>query len=125
MAQDTLSITDDTPTNSTYNLTKLSESEAIYRDAASLITNPRTLRISHQTATQADGVDRHLVQFGRVDDDADSVPYTGTVHVVFALPREGVTSANLTLEWEKLKNLVDASVAELLGGFMPSDGGGA
>lgn len=124
MAQDTLSITDDTPTNSTYNLVSLRDSEAIYRDAASEISEQRTLRISHQTATQDDGTDRHLVQFSRTDDNADDEPYTGTVHVVFALPRDGVSSANLTLEWEKLKNLVDASIAELLAGFMPSDGGG-
>lgn len=124
MAQDTLSITDDTPTNSTYNLVSLQGNEAIYRDAASSITEQRTLRISHQTASNDDGVDRHLVQFARTDDDADDVPFTGTVHAVFALPRKGVTSANLTLEWEKLKNLVDASIADLLGGFMPSDGGG-
>lgn len=124
MAQDTLSITDDTPTNSTYNLVSLQGGEAIYRDAASSLTEQRTLRISHQNSTSVDGTDRHLVQFSRTDDDADDNPYMGTVHVVLALPREGVTSANLVLEWEKLKNLVDASIDDLLGGFMPSDGGG-
>lgn len=122
MAQDTLTLADDTPTNSTYNLVSLRDSEAIYRDAASSISNPRTLRISHQTATQPDGSDRHLVQMSRTDDDADGVPYTGTVHVVFALPREGVAEADFLLEWEKLKNLVDASISDLVDGFMPSAG---
>lgn len=122
MAQDTLTLADDTPTNSTYNLVSLQGSEAIYRDAASVISNPRTLRISHQTSKEADGIDRHLVQLSRTDDDADDVPHTGTVHVVLAHPREGVTSANIALEWEKLKNCVDASITELLGGFMPSAG---
>jgi hypothetical protein len=97
---------------------------ATYRDSNSTISNPRTLRISHQNANSATGTDRHLVQFSRTDDDANEVPYTGTVHAVFALPREGVTSANLKLEWEKLKNLIDASIDEIIGGFMPSDGGG-
>jgi len=122
MAQDTLTLADDTPTNSTYNLVSLRDSEAIYRDAASTLTEQRTLRISHQLATTVDGTDRHLVQLSRTDDNAGDVPYTGTVHVVIAAPRDGVTEADLVLEWEKLKNLVDASIANLYDGFMPTVG---
>lgn len=122
MAQDTLTLKDDTPTASTYNLVSLRDSEAIYRDAASSLTEQRTLRISHQTANAADGADRHLVQLARTDDDASDVPHTATIHVVISAPREGVSEANLLLEWEKLKNLVDVSIAELYDGFMPSSG---
>lgn len=122
MAQDTLTLKDDTPASSVYNLVSLQGSEAIYRDAASSINNQRTLRISHQIATQSDGIDRHLVQLARTDDDADGIPFTCTAHVVFAIPRDGVTEADFLLEWEKLKNIVDVSVAELYDGFMPSSG---
>lgn len=122
MAQDTLTLKDDTPTSSTYNLVSLRDSEAIYRDAASSLTEQRTLRISHSTANSDSGIDRHLVQLNRTDDDADDVPHTGTIHVVVAMPRDGVTTADMLLEWEKLKNCVDVSISELLAGFMPSAG---
>lgn len=122
MAQNSLTLKDDTPTSSTYNLISLSGSEAVYRDAASDIGEPRTLRISHSTTKEADGTDRHLVQLSRTDDNGDAIPYTGTIHVVIAFPRDGVSSANMLLEWEKLKNCVDVSISELLGGFMPSAG---
>jgi len=120
MAQDTLTLKDDTPTSSTYNLVSLRDSEAIYRDAASSLTEQRTLRFSHSAATTADGIDRHLIQLVRTDDNANDVPYTGTIHVVIAMPRDGVSEANIILEWEKLKNGVDVSIAEILNGFMPS-----
>jgi hypothetical protein len=119
MAVESLVIKDDTPTSSTYNLMSANGSEVIYRDAASSLSNPRILRVSHQNATKADGTDRTLISFSRVDDDADGVPFTGTVHIVFARPREGVSSADLLLEWEKLKNTADANISNLVGGFFP------
>jgi hypothetical protein len=42
------------------------------------------------------------------------------VHVVYEQPREGVTSANMKLEWQKLKNFVDANWDDIAGGFMPA-----
>lgn len=122
MAPETLTLKDDTPTPSTYNLQTLQGNEAIYRDAASTLSNPRYLRVSHQITKENTGIDRHLVQLSRMDDDADGVPFTGTAHVVFAIPRDGVTSADMVLEWEKLKNCVDVAIDDLLAGFMPAAG---
>jgi hypothetical protein len=119
MAQNEQYLADDTPTNSVYKLMSLGANEAIYRDEDSTLVNPRLLRVSHQPASNDAGIDRHLVQLSRSDDDEDGVPYTGTVHVVIAQPRSGVAIADLELEWEKLKNLVDANFAELAAGFMP------
>lgn len=120
MAIDTITLTDDTPTNSTYNLESIKDREAIYRDAGSSLGNERTFRVSHTLAKTPDGTDRHLVQSARTDDDADGVPFTGTVHAVFALPRSGVSSADLVLEYEKLRNWLDANIADVLNGFLPS-----
>jgi hypothetical protein len=114
-----LTLSDDTPTNSTYKVISQKASEMILRDSASTLDNPRTFRISHQTSTDPNGTDRHLAQCVRVDDDSDDMPQTGSVHVVGALPREGVTSANLKLEWEKLKNFVDDNWDDFVGGFFP------
>jgi hypothetical protein len=121
MATETLVIKDDTPTSSTYNLMAANGSEVIYRDAASTLSNPRVLRVSHQIAKSNDGIDRSLVSLSRVDDDADDVPFTGSVHIVVSQPRDGVTQANLILEWEKLKNIFDANVTDIFGGFFPSN----
>lgn len=115
-----LTLTDDTPTNSTYKLISSNKGETIYRDSVSSLDEPRTFRASHQTSTEPNGTDRHLAQLIRVDDDADGLPQSGTVHVVVALPREGVTAANLKLEWEKLKNYIDADWDDFIGGFPPS-----
>lgn len=97
----------------------LVEGEGMYRDDSSSLSEPRTLRISHDMSKTADGVDRHLISFARTDDDGDDVPHTGTVHVVFAAPRDGVLQADLIKEWVKLKTLIDAHTATLLGGFQP------
>lgn len=122
MATETLTLKDDTPTSYTYVLTSLNGNEAVYRDNSSSLQNPRLMRISHQITSKDDGSDRHLVQLSRSDDNADGDPFLGSVHVVLSLPREGVTSADLVLEWEKLKNCVDVAITELLDGFMPSAG---
>lgn len=97
----------------------LNGTEAIYRDDSSSLQNPRTLRVSHENAKAPDGTDRHLVQLVRVDDDADGVPYTGTVHVVLAVPREGVSQADMLLEFNKLKDVVTDFWDEIIAGFFP------
>lgn len=120
MALESITLQDDAATNYTYSLVSLKDTEALYRDSASALQNPRTLRIAHTTAKAGDGTDRHLIQVARVDDDTDGVPFTGSVHVVIALPREGVSQADLELEWEKLKNFVDTGFSSLCGGFFGS-----
>lgn len=120
MAIDEITLSDDVPNNSTYLLMSIKDNEAIYRDQASSLSEPRNFRISHQLSKTQDGTDRHLVQCIRTDEDADGDPHVGSVHVVFASPRDGVTAANLTLEYEKLRNWLDANIADILGGFMPS-----
>jgi hypothetical protein len=47
------------------------------------------------------------------------MPQTGSVHVVAALPREGVASADLLLEWQKVKNFVDDNWDDFIAGFFP------
>lgn len=117
MAASTLTLTDDVPANSTYGLVSLKDTEAIYRDAASSLQSPRTLRMAHTVAKEANGVDRHLIQVVRTDDDTDGMPVSGSVHVVIAIPRTGPTTANMLKEWEKLKNFIESDWASLIGGF--------
>lgn len=117
MAASTLTLADDVPANSTYGLVSLKDTEAIYRDQASTIANPRTLRIAHTVAKEANGVDRHLIQVVRTDDDTDGLPVSGAIHVVMAIPRTGPTAANMQKEWEKLKNFIESDWASLIGGF--------
>ena len=114
-----LTMADDTPTNSTYKIISNSKNEMILRDTASSLDESRTFRVAHTPSSEPNGTDRHLAQMVRIDDDADDVPQTGSVHVVAAQPREGVTEANLQLEWEKLKNWVDANWDAFIGGFFP------
>lgn len=111
---------DDTPTNSTYKLVSSTKNEMILRDEGSSLDKPRTFRQSHQIAKATDGVDQHLVQLQRTDDDVDGAPHVGSVHTVIRNPREGVTSADLLLEWQKLKNYIDANWDDIVGGFLPS-----
>lgn len=115
-----LTLSDDTPTNYTYKLISNNKNEMILRESTSTLDEPRTFRVSHQVDGNVNGVDRHLAQLVRVDDDADDAPHSGSVHVVLAQPREGVTSANMELEWQKLKNFIDANWDDFVGGFMPS-----
>jgi hypothetical protein len=115
-----LILADDTPTNSTYKLVSSAKNEMILRDSGSTLDEPRTFRVAHTISSKQNGSDRHLVQLVRVDDDTEGVPYTGLVHVVYEQPREGVTSANMKLEWQKLKNFVDANWDDIAGGFMPA-----
>lgn len=114
-----LTMSDDTPTNSTYKIISNSKSEMILRDSASTLDEPRTFRVSHQESKDPNGTDRHLAQCVRTDDDADGMPQAGSVHVVAAQPREGVSNANLLLEWEKLRNWIDANWDDFCGGFFP------
>lgn len=118
MPTDPVVINDGTA-NKTYNMVSLSGNEAIYRDVASTLTNPETLRISHDVSKTADGTDRHLIQLARVDDDANGVPYTGTVHIVIAMPREGVAAADMLKEFIKLHTYVTAEWSDLIEGFIP------
>lgn len=118
MALDTVIVNDGT-SDFTYVLMSTNASEAIYRDDSSTLSNPRTLRVSHQIAKEDTGVDRHLIQLSRTDDDADGLPYTGTAHAVLAVPRDGVTQADFIKEWNKLKDVVDDYMTALLGGFYP------
>lgn len=114
-----LTMTDDTPTAVTYKLVSNKSNEMILRDSASDLDQPRTVTFSHQISSANNGTDRHLIKMTRVDDDADGNPYTGTVHVVVALPREGVSSADLQDQWEMLKNHLDANWANVVAGFLP------
>ena len=120
MATDPTSINDGTAAKS-YNLVSLTESEALFRDAATTLTEPNTLRISHQFANKATGIDRHLVALGFTKEDTDDLetPYTGTVHVVIAAPRKAVPEADLLKEWIKLETYVTANFAALYDGFIP------
>jgi hypothetical protein len=97
-----------------------SNSENIFRDVASSLANPCTLRIAH-TDGGPNGTDRHLVQFARTDDDADGMPITGTVHIVIAAPRTGVAKADLETELTKLCTLVAAEWDDIYNGFVPLD----
>lgn len=106
--------------NVVYEVISQSNSETILRDVASTLSSPRNLRISH-TDGGANGTDRHLVQFLRTDDDADGMPVTGTVHVVIAAPRTGVSKADLEVELTKLTTLITASWDEVYNGFVPLD----
>jgi hypothetical protein len=115
----TIQLTDGTNT-ADYVTISTSRNEYIFRDDSSTLQNPRTLRVSHQVANSPDGVDRHLVQMVRNDDDEDGNPIQGSVHVVLAAPRTGVTKANLLLQWEMLRRFVDAQFDELYDGFPPT-----
>lgn len=120
MATDPTVINDGTD-NKTYNLMSLTESEALFRDAATSLVEPNTLRISHQFAKNGGGVDRHLVALGFTKKDTDDLetPHTGTVHVVIAAPRKAVPEADLLKEWNKLSAYITANFSALYDGFMP------
>lgn len=104
-----------------YNMVSLTEKEAMFRDAATSLTEPNTLRVSHQSASKSSGIDRHLVQLGftKLDDDELETPYTGLIHVVIAAPRKAVPEADMLKEWVKLHTYVTANFAALYDGFMP------
>ena len=114
-----ITLTDDTPTASTYKVISNNNAEIICRDSASSLDEPRTFRESHTASKDPNGSDRHFAQCVRVDDDADGVPQTGTVHVVLVTPREGVSNADMKLEWEKLKNHIDDNWSDFSNGFKP------
>lgn len=97
------------------------KSETLYREQTSSLAEPRTLQVSHDIATAQDGIDRHLVKLARTDEDADGNPFTGSVHCVIAAPRDGVTKANLLLEFKKLYDVISENWDSVYGGFMPTD----
>lgn len=113
-----ITFTDDTPTNSTYiEVSTGKQNEYFFRDQAATLDQARTCRVSHQMATNSEGTDRHFIGMTRTDETAEEQAYVGTVHTVIGLPRKGVTSANLKLEWEKLKNKIDANWDNLMAGL--------
>jgi hypothetical protein len=112
----TITVSDGT-TSFDYVLFSMNESEAMYREDTSELSEPRTARESHELASTDEGSDRHLFQFARTDDDADGVPHTATVHTVFSVPRKGPTIANVKLEWNKLKAHIDAKIDDFLAGL--------
>jgi len=114
-----ITLTDDTPTNSTYKVISNTSTEIILRDSASSLDEPRTFRESHQASKDPNGSDRHFAQLVRVDDDADGIPQTGSIHIVLVMPREGVTNADMLLEWQKLKNYIDDNWDAFSNGFKP------
>lgn len=114
-----ITMTDDTPTNVTYGLVSAKGNEMILRDTSSSLDTPRLAQFSSQISNSANGTDRHLIKMTRTDDDADGNPITGSVHTVIALPREAVSSANLQLQWEMMKNYIDANWDSIVGGFLP------
>lgn len=120
MATDPTVINDGTADKS-YKLVSLTEREAIFRDAATNLIEPNTLRISHSPASSNTGTDRHLVQLGftKLDVDDLQTPYTGTVHIVIAAPRKAVPEADLLKEYIKLHTYITANFAALYDGFMP------
>jgi hypothetical protein len=120
MATDPIVINDGSE-DKTYGQISLTGSEAIYRDIATSLVEPSTLRISHQLGTKNTSIDRHLVSFQVIenDDDDAETPYTGSVHVVIAAPRQTVGSAALLKEFNKLSTFVAANWDDLYGGFMP------
>jgi hypothetical protein len=120
MATDPTVINDGTD-DKTYALVSLTESEALWRDIATSMSEPSTLRISHQAGKNSSGTDRHLIALSMINEDVDDeqTPYTGTVHVVMAAPRKAVTEAELLKEWIKLHTFVTANFGSLYDGFMP------
>lgn len=94
--------------------------EAWWKDNASTMSNPRTLRIAIQKTKSSTGTDSVVVQFNRTDDDAEGLPHTCQVHEVLRLPREGVTEANLMGEHNCLSDLLGSTqLAALLNGLIP------
>jgi hypothetical protein len=120
MATDPTVINDGTA-DKTYKLVSLTEKEALWRDQATSMSEPSTLRISHQPAKDSSGLDRHLIALSMINEDEDDeqTPYQGTVHVVIAAPRKAVTEAELLKEWIKLETYVTTNFAALYDGFMP------
>lgn len=95
--------------------------EEIWQEASCSLSEPETLRVSHQVAKDDSGVDRHLIQVTVTADDADGNPFTGSVHSVIALPREGVTEAVLQNRYEALSQYIISNFADICKGFNPSD----
>jgi hypothetical protein len=114
--------TDDTPTASTYTqVATTGADQYLYRDASSSLDEPRTARLSHTIAKSANGVNRHLLQMSRTNETDDGVSYTGSVHVVIAMPKAGVAAADMLLEWEKLRNMVDDDWSLIIAGLPLSE----
>lgn len=114
-----ITFTDDTPTASTYSeISTGKKNEYLYQDDSCTLDEARTCRLSHQIATTPNGVNQHLVQMLRTDESAtEDISATGGVHIVIKNPKQVVTSADLLLEWEKLKNKVDEQWDRIVAGL--------
>lgn len=113
---DDVVIADSVPTNITYSLISLKDSESLRRSGS--LALPKTLRIAHTLAKSPSGIDRHLAQLMRSEEDAlTGEVHTGGVHVVITAPRKGVTDAQIQDMVVQLKNfLSSANVTKLLNG---------
>lgn len=118
---DTLIINDGT-TDRTYKpLPPSKNGDLWWKDVTSTMANPRLLRISFNKSGSPTGSDSFVVQFLTTMDDAEGLPYTGSVHKVLKVPREGVTEAGILAENSCLDNLLgSAQLSDLLKGLVPT-----
>lgn len=66
-----------------------------YIDAASALSTPRTMEITHTVASSPNGVDRHLVKYQKVVLDTNSRPQTLTMTKTLTVPRLGIVRADI------------------------------
>lgn len=114
-----LSIDDLTPTTFTYSQISLENSKSVRRDSNRDLATPRTLVISHTASGKGlDTVDRHLIRFNDVKEDADAVTVrSGSVYMVIEKPQRIVSDADIESMVEQMAAfLTAANLIKILNG---------
>jgi len=89
------------------------------KDTSSTLAEPRYLDIEHQTGS-ATKPDRHLIRFSDTQQNSTTLEFrTGTVHVVFTVPRDTISVAEVQELWAKMVLYLTAQkVADMCGGSL-------
>lgn len=116
MALDSITVTTTSEAGIVYEPTAISGAAVVRSDTAASLSEPRLLEISHQTGSKSKP-DRHLVKFTQTEQSSsDPSQYaTGSVHVVFTVPRDIITQAQVIELWKKqVALLTDGNIAAIL-----------
>lgn len=103
-----------------YSLISLENAKSIRSVAASGLSTPKTLTISHQVnGTGLTAVDRHLVKLNETKTDTEGVKLAaGEVYIVYSKPRQIITDSDIQDLQDELVAFITAAgnLAKLLNG---------
>lgn len=103
---DTLTLDDATGDETSFVLLYRDQNGTKRVDSASTLSEPRTCVIKHSSSgTGTNIVDRHLVQFTQLEQDAAGVDRTAIVNLTLAVPRSSVITNAIVIDL--VSNLID------------------